>query len=227
VKLNRDQIFGAMKEGLPWKDRLVVDPFMMRNVIQEISSASIDLHLGNRFGIRSRKMKFDNVNFDHDPFIDFDIKPSDSYVANGETVAVYPGQLILGTTLEWIKLPSSLTANIQVRSSWARRGLVVSNAPTIHPGSSGNLNLELANCSDQIIFLRPGFAVCQIFLSPLFGAHSKADSIDGYEDQESKSNTKDPKFCGLTKGGLREYRASSMEKILAERKKSSSSQTPA
>jgi len=45
-------------------------------------------------------------------------------VEKGEGMVVHPGEFVLGSTLESLKLPNNMVARIEGRSSYARLGLI-------------------------------------------------------------------------------------------------------
>jgi dCTP deaminase len=50
------------------------------------------------------------------------------------------------------------------KSSWGRRGLIIATAIGVHPGFKGCLTLELTNVGEIPVAIKPGMAVCQLFL---------------------------------------------------------------
>ena len=86
------------------------------------------------------------------------------FVPFGEQFILHPGRFVLGSTLEWIRLPASVAGYITGKSSLGRRGLIIETAAGIHPGFSGCLALELANVGEVPVAIEPGMPICQIFL---------------------------------------------------------------
>ena len=83
-----------------------------------------------------------------------------------------PKQFVLGKTHERVSLPirhegneqtsTCLAARFEGKSSRARTGLLVHfTAPTIHPGFSGTITLEIINLAPTTIALYPSARVCQ------------------------------------------------------------------
>lgn len=55
----------------------------------------------------------------------------------------------LGTTREWIEMPDDLMAFVELRSTWARRGLII--PPTIvDAGFKGNITLEICAFHEDV-----------------------------------------------------------------------------
>jgi dCTP deaminase len=78
---------------------------------------------------------------------------------------LHPQQLVLGSTLEYVRLPNDLVAEVVGRSSWGRLGLILSAATLVHPGFAGVITLELANQDDVPIPLIPGLRIAQLVLN--------------------------------------------------------------
>jgi dCTP deaminase len=90
-----------------------------------------------------------------------------------------PREFALGTTVEFVNVPPHLVAQINGRSSWARRGLIVhTTAGFIDPGFNGQITLELYNVGSKTLFLPVGERICQIVFTELT---SPAERPYGYE----------------------------------------------
>jgi dCTP deaminase len=83
-------------------------------------------------------------------------------VRDGACFRLRPGQFALATTIEEIRLPRSLVAFVQGRSSIGRAGLAVQNAGYVDPGFHGHITLELKNETRNSIYIRPGYPVAQL-----------------------------------------------------------------
>lgn len=74
-----------------------------------------------------------------------------------------PGQFVLGSSLERVKLPDFMVARIEGKSTLARWGLMVHvTAGFVDPGFEGNLTLELYNVGPFEILLTPAMAISQL-----------------------------------------------------------------
>ena len=72
-----------------------------------------------------------------------DVELADQDYSFGPPVNFIRGEFYLGCTREILKLPDDLMAFVELRSTWARRGLLL--PPTIvDAGFGGNLTLEIA-----------------------------------------------------------------------------------
>jgi dCTP deaminase len=77
----------------------------------------------------------------------------------GERFVLYPHQLVLATTVEYLSLPSRIYTDISVRSSYARLGIGVSTS--LQPGWRGCVPLELFNHGNTPVELVVGSCICQ------------------------------------------------------------------
>src|SRR5687767_1158346 len=76
---------------------------------------------------------------------------------------LHPGCFILASTLETVRIPTDLVAQVNGKSSHARRGLVIhQTAGFIDPGFRGQITLELFNVSLNPIRLTVGMSICQL-----------------------------------------------------------------
>ena len=76
---------------------------------------------------------------------------------------LHPGEFVLGSTLERVKLPDDLVARLDGKSSLGRLGLLIhSTAGFIDPGWDGHVTLELSNVANLPITIYPGMKIGQI-----------------------------------------------------------------
>lgn len=136
--------------------RLVVDPYDP----DLLQPASLDVRLGRAFRFQGYKT---------------------TYVGS---LKLSPYKLVLGHTLEILKVPDDLAVRIEGKSTWGRRGLMVHlTAGFIDPGFEGQVTLELMNVSADRIALDPGLVIAQLsfhklssparrpYGSPMLGSH--------------------------------------------------------
>ncbi len=118
------------------KGKIVVEPFDPEIVREN----GIDLRIGGQI---ARLRRTDRVLDTANPPEDL----SEFYVVEeGESFIIYPGERVLLTTLEYLKLPEDIMAFVELRSSFARTGLTM--PPTIiDAGFEGNVTLEIHGSS--------------------------------------------------------------------------------
>ena len=84
-------------------------------------------------------------------------------VGDDEAFILHPGEFVLGSTFERVRLPDDLVATIEGKSSLGRLGLLIhSTAGWVDPGWDGWLTLELSNVANLPIAIYPGMKIGQI-----------------------------------------------------------------
>lgn len=79
-----------------------------------------------------------------------------------EGFVLHPGEFVLGTTIEAVKIPDNLVGRLEGRSSLGRLGLIVhATAGFFDPGFEGQATLEIQNIGNQPLLLRPYQRICQ------------------------------------------------------------------
>lgn len=107
----------------------------------------------------------------------------------GEDFLIMPGEFILATTKETVKLPADIAGQIQGKSSIGRIGLFIHNAGHIDPGFHGQITLELYNASPNPIKLNFVDRICQIVFTRTTG--SVANSYHGkYQNQQDVTGSR-------------------------------------
>lgn len=137
---------------------LVITPLLKRE--DAIDADSVDLRLSSFF-LLPRSLP--------EPFFSPDAKTKTSlhvkvHVPLGRYLVVPAHQTVLGSTLEFIKLPRDASGEVLTKSSVARTFIVVETAPWIHPEYRGCLTLEIANVSNTPVLLYPGRSIAQLVL---------------------------------------------------------------
>lgn len=133
--------------------RLEIDP-LDEDAIQP---CSVDFCLDESF----RQFKMPPLDY-HVPTIDPLQPPAMEQVTSGGCV-LYPGQFVLASTIERVKLPHDLVGHVDGKSSLGRLGLLIhATAGFIDPGFEGQITLELSNVSPFPIRLNVGMRICQV-----------------------------------------------------------------
>jgi dCTP deaminase len=92
-------------------------------------------------------------------------------VAPDEPFILHPGEFVLGSTYEFVKLPDNVAARLEGKSSLGRLGLVThSTAGFVDPGFNGHVTLELSNMATLPIKLWPGMKIGQLCFFQLSSA---------------------------------------------------------
>ena len=134
--------------------RIVIKPFEPGM----IQPSSIDVRIDNQFRV------FHNHRYQ---IIDVKTRMDDLTelieVREEEPFILHPGEFVLGSTREWVELPTDVAGRLEGKSSLGRLGLVThSTAGFIDPSFEGHLTLELSNLANLPITLYPGMKIGQI-----------------------------------------------------------------
>ncbi len=147
----------------PLDRRLIVMPLVDPT---QIGEASVNVRLGTRFRLLRRTQ---DSGLDPQTVAQSSVErgQEEIVVPIGQPLWLHPGQFVLGATLEYLRFPKDLAADVVGRSSWGRVGLLVATAVMIQPGYRGTLTLELVNHGDGPIALYPGSRIAQLVVSPV------------------------------------------------------------
>jgi dCTP deaminase len=153
------------------EDSLFIDPLLESD---QVGAVTIDLRLGYDFLVSVLTRK---------PFIaiyrEKEYRSISSYFKNtrrelGDQFVLYPNQVVLTTTLEYLSLPSDVYADIITRSSYNRLGISISTM--LQPGFRGCAPIELFNHGNNAVELVVGSRMFQARLTHL---DSKARYLNG------------------------------------------------
>jgi dCTP deaminase len=121
---------------------------------RQLQPASFDVRLLGEF------FRYDPPRGIIDPKIDASL--------SGETfctdrLVLMPGEFVLGSTIESVKLGPTIGCRVDGRSSIGRMGITVHiTAGFCDPGFEGRITLEIANLSGHKVALYAGMAICQL-----------------------------------------------------------------
>lgn len=124
-----------------------------------LQPASIDVRLDDRF------LVFENHAY---PFIDpaqeqADLTREVRVTRGGEHFVLHPGEFVLASTYEEVRLGDDLAGRLEGKSSLGRLGLIThSTAGFIDPGFHGHITLELSNLTRVPLLLWPGMKIGQL-----------------------------------------------------------------
>lgn len=139
-------------------ERLVITPLLDR---RQIGPASVDLRLGTEF-IEIRRLREGLLDPLTEDAAERQSREERIAVPLGDHLVLHPGQFVLGSTLEFLRMPAHLGGQVLGRSSWARLGLIVATAVVVQPGFAGALTLELENMGTVPMRLYPGLRIAQL-----------------------------------------------------------------
>jgi dCTP deaminase len=161
--MNKDELRERL--GKPGASGLWIEPLLDESQIGEVTT---DLRLGYDFLV-SIVTRRPFVGLDRD---DAGFRPVSSYFQPtrrelGERFILYPDQVVLTTTLEYVALPSDVYADLLTRSSYTRLGIAVNTL--VQPGYRGCLSVELFNHGNNPVELIVGAKMFQMRLTKLAG----------------------------------------------------------
>ena len=150
----------------------------------QLQPSSVDVRVDRYFRV------FHNARY---PFIDVK-EPQEELTElveiDGETPFIlHPGEFVLGSTLERVRLPDDLVARLEGKSSLGRLGLLIhSTAGFIDPGWDGHVTLELSNVANLPITIYYGMKIGQIsfvrMTEPALAPYGSAALGSKYQGQQ-------------------------------------------
>jgi len=107
-------------------------------------------------------------------------QPASYDLRAAEDYTLERGMMTLVATKEWVELPGDLAATLRCRSSYARRGILLSGG-FVDPGFRGHLTLCLVNMGREPVSVKAGDRIVQMIFSEV----SDGDEIYNGRYQDS------------------------------------------
>lgn len=151
----------SIREALE-SGRISVDPL----ADHALQPASLDIRLDRSFRVfRAHRHAYIDV---REPVGDLTELEE---VGDDEPFVLHPGEFVLGSTLERVRLGDDIVARVEGKSSLGRLGLLVhATAGYVDPGWDGYLTMELSNVSNLPIRLYYGMKIGQLSFAELSSA---------------------------------------------------------
>ena len=149
VVLSDRTIRRLLEEG-----RILIEPYDA----SLLQPSSVDVRVDRRFRVfRNSRYPFINVKEPQEELTELvEVEDETPFI-------LHPGEFVLGSTLERVRLPDDLVARLEGKSSLGRLGLLIhSTAGFIDPGWDGHVTLELSNVANLPITIYPGMKIGQI-----------------------------------------------------------------
>ncbi|MGH9299112.1 MAG: dCTP deaminase [Acidimicrobiales bacterium] len=123
-----------------------------------IQPSSVDLHVDRYFRVfRNHSQRVIDVKENQEELTEL------VEVIGSEALILHPGEFVLGSTVERVRLPGDLVGRLEGKSSLGRLGLLIhSTAGFVDAGWDGFLTLELSNVANLPITVYPGMKIGQI-----------------------------------------------------------------
>ncbi len=158
MRLSDRDLKKAINDG-----EIVITPVIDSELVQGVS---VDLRLGSQFRVFSgNKIAYIDLGApaeDLQKSLDC-LMGSIVEVPENERFIIHPGELILGVTLESIKISNQYVGWLDGRSSLARLGLMIHvTSHRIDPGWEGQVVLEFYNSGKVPLGLAPSMKICAI-----------------------------------------------------------------
>lgn len=135
---------------------------------EQIGPASIDLTLSDEFFVFKQSERKRKQDLKKTGFAEITEK------VKAKQIVLAPGELVLGKTVERIKLPNNIIGRLEGRSRYARMGLAVHvTSAVVQPGSDNHQVLEIVNLAPFPIVLHAGMRVSQLLLQKMESGTSK------------------------------------------------------
>jgi len=134
--------------------RIEIDPYDP----SLLQPSSVDVRVDRYFRVfRNNRYGYINVKLEQEELTE----PVE--IEGDEPFILHPGEFVLGSTLERVRLPDDLVARLEGKSSLGRLGLLIhSTAGFIDPGWDGHVTLELSNVANLPITIYHGMKIGQI-----------------------------------------------------------------
>lgn len=155
--ITRNEILESLSSNDP--NSLFIDPILENG---QIGNVTVDLRLGYDFmvSILTRKPSIDIGVTENIPHRAIGSYFQETRREIGEKFVVYPNQVVLATTIEYVSLPLEIYGDVISRSSYTRLGLPINTM--IQPGFRGCVPIELFNHGNSPVELVVGCRICQI-----------------------------------------------------------------
>lgn len=131
----------------------------------QVNEVSIDLRLGYDFLVSVHtRAAFIDVSSEHQQSgVRLASHFEETRRRLADTFILYPDQLVLATTMEYVGLPADCYADVLPRSSYSKLGVGLNTM--LQPGYRGCVPLELLNHGNVPVKLTVGARICQMRLT--------------------------------------------------------------
>lgn len=107
---------------------------------------------------------------------------------------LFPGEVVLSTTLEYVKIPRQVACDLKLKSTLGRLWINHSLAGWCDPGFEGNITLELQNLGPEPFVLEAGRRIAQLIfirmeLEPRI-AYGEPGSSSHYQGQRGTTRAR-------------------------------------
>jgi dCTP deaminase len=111
-----------------------------------------------------------------------------------DSIKLFPGEVVLASTIEYIKIPRDVAADLKLKSTIGRLWINHSMAGWFDPGFEGNITLELQNLGPEPFILEKGRRIAQLIFMGLDSepaiAYGDPGSGSHYQGQRGTTRAK-------------------------------------
>jgi len=132
------------------------------------------------------------------PFIDTRKETKDYteriILEEGRPFIIHPGEFVLASLKEYIKMPADLMGSVDGKSSLGRLGVAIhATSASINPGWEGRFVLEITNMGKMPVALYPNMRIAKLVLHKLSSECERPYNVRSdskYNKQESITESK-------------------------------------
>lgn len=159
----------------PFESKLINTDFEQKIISYGLSSAGYDMRLDPHFKVL--------VPYNGEQILDPKRVTESHYESVfADSIIVSPGNTILGTSMEYFRIPEDISCVVLGKSTYARCGIHVLTTPA-EPGWHGKLTIEISNLSPIPVKVYAREGICQMLFFKLDGR-----PITTYLDRNGKYN---------------------------------------
>jgi dCTP deaminase len=111
------------------------------------------------------------------------------------SVKLFPGEVVLASSLEYVKIPRDVACDLKLKSTLGRLWINHSLAGWCDPGFQGNITLELQNLGPEPFVLNAGRRIAQLIFIGMESepdrAYGEPGSSSHYQGQTGTTRARD------------------------------------
>jgi dCTP deaminase len=175
----------------------MIEPFN----VQAVQPASYELTFDGSLVYKAKEQEFDDMCYvvkdrafkwmsDTDNPLDSTVWEEAEHDLTTGGVLIFPGSFYIASSREVLRIPDTLMARFEGKSTLGRAGLMVHiTAGYIDPGFEGNLTLEIANVAPWPIILQDGDKIGQLSFHMMHVPPAKPYGMAGNHYQGQRGPT--------------------------------------
>lgn len=133
----------------------------------------------------------------------YDVRLSDHWICptrdpediTADSIKLFPGEVVLASTLEYVKIPRDVACDLKLKSTFGRLWINHSLAGWCDPGFEGNITLELQNLGPTPFVLKAHTRVAQLIFMGMAEepevAYGEPGSGSHYQGQRGTTRARD------------------------------------